>query len=251
MPGQAHQPSWHLRRDLSPAQRRSVVREFERGVRSYFGRLRLTGIAYRNVTDLELGSLERRGSITRGASGLGTIMKLPATYDDWLTGLSKKRRKSLRRLAPKIEEQTTIRFASGRKDIDPVAAAGLLNAMVDRNTPMRVDPRPLFPPSYLAALFARDDVRTITYEAHGRLVAFGSLVDHPEAPWGSFWAMLHPRDGGVPHLYFDHFMRYARYAIDQGAHTLSSGRGYVVDKASVGFETTPLHFVGVTRPVLG
>ncbi len=251
MPGQGHEPSWALRHDLTAAQRRDVMREFERGMIQSLGRHRLVGISYRNVTDEGMPDLRRTGAVTTRAQGQGTVMPLPPTFEEWLANLSKKRRKSLRRLAPMIEDQARVEFGNGRTDVDPQAVADLLVSMIERNAPLRVDPRPHMPAEYFRALMARDDVRTISYHVDDRLVAVGTLLEHPRHPWGSYWAMVHPRDGGVPHLYFDHFQRYAQHAIAAGAETLSSGRGFVDDKVSMGFEVTPLSFVGVTRPFLG
>lgn len=251
MPGQGHEPSWSIRDDLTPAQRRSVVRAFERGLLDHFGRTRLAAVTYRNVTVDTKAEVERRGAISRVAGGAGTLMNLPDTFDDYLAGLSKKRRKSLRRLAPRIEEQCRIEFGTKRTDLDPQRVADLLAGMVDRYAPLKVDPRPVVPAEYFEALMAREDVATISYHHQDTLVAVGTFMRHPQYPWGAYWGMVHPDDGGVPHLYFDHFMRYARYAIEEGARTLSSGRGFVEEKQSVGFEVTPLYFTGVTRPFLG
>lgn len=250
-PGQGHEPSWHLRDDLSAGQRRSVVRAFERGLLDHFGRTRLAGVSYRNVTDDTLAEVGRVGAVVRVAHGAGTIMALPDTYDGYLAKLSKKRRKSLRRLAPRIEEQCRIEFGTKRTDLDPQRVADLLSGMVDRYAPLTVDPRPVVPAEYFAALMDREDVATISYHHDDVLVAVGTFMRHPQHPWGAYWGMVHPKDGGVPHLYFDHFMRYARYAIDEGAVTLSSGRGFVEEKQSVGFDVTPLWFTGVVRPCVG
>ena len=252
MPGQGHEPSWHLHNDLSAAQRRSVVRAFERGLLDHLGRTRLVGVSYRNVTDDTLVDVGRRGAVVSAAHGAGTLMSLPDSFEGYLAKLSKKRRKSLRRLAPRIEEQCRIEFGTKRTDLNPQDVADLLSGMVDRYEPLHIDPRPAVPAEYFAALMDREDVATISYHHEGRLVAVGTYMRHPHHPWGAYWGMVHPDDGGVPHLYFDHFMRYARYAIeDEGARTLSSGRGFVEEKQSVGFDVTPLYFTGVTRPFLG
>lgn len=250
-PGQGHEPSWHLRDDLSPAQRRSVVRAFERGLRDHFGRSRLAGVTYRNVTDDTRAEVGRGGAVFRVALGAGTIMHLPDTFDGYLAKLSKKRRKSLRRLGPRIEEQCRIEFGTKRTDLDPQRVSDLLAGMVDRYDRLPLDPRPVVPAEYFARLMDREDVATISYHHEGELVAVGTYMRHPKHPWGAYWGMVHPRDGGVAHLYFDHFMRYARYAIEEGASTLSSGRGFVEEKQSVGFDVTPLYFTGVLRPLLG
>lgn len=251
MPGQGHVASWALRPDLTHAQQVDVVRAFEREMIRTFGRHRLAGVAYRNVTDEQKPVLTRRGAVVRKAEGQGTIMPLPPSYEEWLAGLSKKRRKSLRRYRPIIEAQVEVRMGTGRTDLDPNSVAALAASMAERNEVLQLDPRPQMPAAYFAALMARDDVATISYQRGDELVAVGTMMLHPQHPWGSWWAMVHPRDGGVPNLYFDHFMRYAEFAIERGALTLSSGRGYVEDKVSVGFEITPLSFVGVTRPLLG
>lgn len=252
MPGQAHEASWHLRSDLDPARQQSVIAEFERGLLAALGRSRLAGIAYRNVCARTAPALQRVGAIRREANGPGTVLPLPDTYQEYLAGLSKKRRKSLRRGAAAIEERTRVEFSTKRTDLDPVEVAELYRGMSDRYPPMRLDPRPQLPAEYFRRLLDREDVCTISYHADGRLMAVGTLMRHPVTPWGAYWAMVHPSEGGVPHLYFDHYARYVRYAIEEeGASGLSSGRGLVAEKQSVGYQVIPLSFVGVTRPFLG
>lgn len=252
IPGQAHAPSWHLRRDLDPARRRSVVRAFERGLVGALGRTRLVGVAYRNATADTAPPVRRTGAVDRTADGPGTMLRLPDSFDAYLAGLSKKRRKSLRRLGPRIEEQTRIEFATKRTDLDPREVAELYRSVAARHPALKVDPRPRVPAEYFRALLDREDVRTISYHVGDRLMAFGTYLRHPVDPWGAYWGMVHPDDGGVPHLYFDHFVRYIRYAIEEeGARTLTSGRGLLEEKQSIGFELMPLYFVGVTRPFLG
>lgn len=249
MPGQAHTASFHVRGDLSAGRRRSVLRAFERGLIRAFGPARLTGVCYRNATEPLLTDLDRPGAVLRESKGLGTMLRLPETFEEYWRGLSKNRRSSLRRAARRIDSDLDVQLSTGRTDIDPDEAVGLFAA--GRYPALGVDPRPLLPAAYLRELTARHDVRTLTYRRRGELVGFGTCLADPRHPWASLWAMRHPGDGGYPHLFFDHWLRYLRQAIPAGASTFSAGRGYVTDKRRLGFGTFPLHFVAVPRPVMG
>lgn len=253
MTGQGHGPSWRLRSGLSAAQQRSVVREFERALRSALGRTRLVGIAYRNVDPASLGAVARRGAPTQAAvGGGGTSMTLPGTVEEYLAGLSGSRRKQLRRLARRMPDRAHIEFSTKRTDLDPAEVAALVARGNSRYGADAFDPRPAIPAEYFAALLAREDVCTLSYQVDGRLVGVGTFLRHPQHPWGGYWAMLRPGEGGISDLYFDHYLRYVRYAIEEeGAASLTSGKGLVAEKQTVGFEVTPLSFIPIARPFLG
>ena len=158
---------------------------------------------------------------------------------------------SLTRHGPRIEARLRVDLGAGRTDVDAQAYADLLAAMVRRHEPLRVDPRAALPATYLRRLMARPDVHTLTYRDGDRLLAAGMVLGDGAHLAGAHWAMLHPRDGGVPHLYFDHLARLVRHAIESGAEQLTAGRGYVTPKRTMGFGTLPMHFVGVPRPLMG
>lgn len=251
MPGHAHAPSWRLRSGLTADQRRAVIAEFESALLRVFGRIRLTGICYRAVTGADLRTLRRTGLLTRPAHPPGVSLRLPATVQEYLSGLTKGRRKSLRKTARRLEQQLRIRFDNNRTDLDPVAVAALNDDVCARHRRSKLDPRPRVPADYYRALMAREDVQTLSYHRGDELVAVGMLLRHRRNPWGSFWGMRHPSDGGVPHLYFDHFLRYVRHCIEvDGAEVLTSGRGLLEDKRSVGFRPDPMGVALVGRPFL-
>lgn len=252
MPGQGYAaPSWRTRDGLDLARRRSAMRAIEREAVSSLGTTRVVGIAYRNVTDEELPVLARRGAYVQGSHGMIATMRLPADHDGYLAMLSRNRRRSLARHALRIQERLEIDFGAGRTDVDAEAYAALLAAMAHRHKPLRVDPRAALPAEYLRLLMARPDVRTLTYRDGDRLLAAGLLLGDGPRLSGAHWAMLHPADGGVPHLYFDHLARLVRHGIATGAEQLSAGRGYVTPKITMGFSAEPLHFVAVPRPLMG
>ena len=253
MTGQGHGPSWRLGSGLSPDQQRSVVREFERALLSAIGRARLTGVIYRNVDPASLAGVRRPGAlVTDAAGGGGTTLHLPATVDEYLARLSSSRRKQLRRLGRRMPDRARIEFSPKRTDLDPEEVAALVALGNSRHSGAGYDPRPAIPPAYFATLLAREDVSTLSYHVGDRLVGVGTFLRHPRHPWGGYWAMLRPGEGGLSDLYFDHYLRYVRYAVEEeGAATLTSGKGMLTEKRTVGFEVTPLSFVPIARPFVG
>lgn len=246
-------PAWAFAAHLDPDARRTLVRAFERAVCRYTGPGCL-GVVYRAVHAHELAMVTGRGRVVREALGYAELDNTFGGYDDWLASVPPDRRRKFRRQQRKITEDPdlTVEFASSRTELDGAELAALLNAHHDRHGRGPLDPRGYHSPDYVAALVRRPDVRTATYRtAAGRLIGLGTLLDHPAHPVGQHWASVPVEDGGKQHLYFDCYMRMIQHMIDNGAKSLSAGRGMLDVKGKLGFVSRRLFGVVVPRPVAG
>jgi uncharacterized protein len=246
-------PAWAFAEHLDPDARRTVLRAFERAVCRYAGPGCL-GVVYRAVQPHELTMVRGRGRITRAALGYAELDNTFGTFDDWAASVPADRRRKFRRQQRKITEdpELVVEFAPGRTDLDGAELAALLNEHHDRHGRDAMDPRGYHSPDYLRELVRRSDVRTATYRTtEGRLIGFGTLLDHPVHPVGQHWASVPVEAGGKQHLYFDCYLRMIQRMIDNGAKSLSAGRGMLDVKGKLGFATRELFGVVVPRPVAG
>ncbi|GGS46328.1 GNAT family N-acetyltransferase [Actinokineospora fastidiosa] len=239
--------------DLTGEGRRAAVREFERAVLRHVGP-GLLGIAYRAVYRDMVSSMT--GPLRRTWRNDPTSV-LPNEWpneDGWLAGLSKERRTSIRRYARKIDRDPTleVREGWGRTDTDPYEVAALINSHRARLGRPRTDPRTEVAGVFLAEFLRRPDVRLLTYrDADGTLLAVNTLLDHPTSTVLQHWAARPPAEGGRHNLYFDCYLRCVRHLVSAGRAELTSGRGLMDVKASLGFRARELHTVAVPRPSVG
>ncbi len=145
-----------------------------------------------------------------------------------------------------------IRGGPGRDDLDAVAIAHLINRHRAGFGRLPMDPRTPVAAAYLDRFLRRPDVHTLTYhDQDGRLLAVHTMLDHPHTPVSQHWAALREADGGRPNLYFDNCVRAVRYTVRHGRARLSSGRGLLDVKRTLGFATRAVYSVAVPRPVMG
>ncbi|MFC7617127.1 GNAT family N-acetyltransferase [Actinokineospora soli] len=176
------------------------------------------------------------------------------TEDGWLAGLSRERRTAIRRYARKIAADPTleVREGWGRTDVDPHELAALINRHRARLGIPRTDRRTGVAGAFLAEFVRRDDVRLLTYRAaDGALLAANTLLDHPSSTVLQHWAARSPAEGGRHNLYFDCYLRCVRHLVSAGREELTSGRGLMAVKASLGFRARELHTVAVPAPAVG
>lgn len=245
--GNSGRPSWVFRDDIEDAARRDMLRAFERTAMADLG-LGCLGVIYRNVPVASVGLVSGRGRLVRPVGG-NAEASLPPSLDDWLHSLRGTRRRGLRKHAALLEADPDllIEDPAARADRDAPALAEMLNQH-NANYPQRFDPRSPVSAAYLEAFLRHPDVRTITYrDKNTKLLAFGILIDHVQAPVITWWAKRDFDKGGRPHLYFDSFMRHVAYAISQGRSEVSAGRGQLAVKATLGFAEVPLCTVAVPR----
>ena len=239
--------------DLDAAGRKEIVRLVERELRTRCG-AGFLGMLYRNA-DAEL--LDAIGGRARIARGSGAVAVLPISWGDhadWLATLGRNRRGDLRRRARVVAADTdlVVRGGAGRTDIDPYQASTLLNEHRRRHGRIALDTRSAVGTEFLAAFLPDPRVHTLTYrDSSGRLLAMCTLLDHPHSPVLQHWAALPLSEGGRKHLYFDAQFRAVCWAVDNGRAEITSGRGLLEVKASLGFRPRQLSSVLALRPALG
>ncbi|MGX7826274.1 GNAT family N-acetyltransferase [Actinokineospora sp. 24-640] len=239
--------------DLTGEGRRAAVLEFERAVLRHVGP-GLLGIAYRPVSGDLLSAVAGRLRRTWRNDPTTVLPNEWPTEDGWLATLSKERRTSIRRYARKIDRDPTLRVREGwgRTDTDPHELATLINRHRARLGTPPMDPRSAVAGVFLAEFLRRPDVRLLTYrDADGTLLAANTLLDHPSSTVLQHWAARSPAEGGRHNLYFDCYLRCVRHLVSAGRDELTSGRGLLDVKASLGFRTRELHTVAVPRPAVG
>jgi hypothetical protein len=200
-------------------------------------------------------AVEGTGRLVRQTLATTLLRNRWSDVDGWLASLGRERRQGIRRYARKIEQDTAldVRSGAGRTDLDPHELADLLTLHQSRLGTPRFDHRTPIAGAYLDAFVRRADVHTLTYRdaADNRLLAFNTLVDHPETPVLHHWAARPVSDGGRYNLYFDCYLRCVRHMVEHGRPGLSAGRGLLEIKTSLGFEPRDLYAVVAPRPVLG
>ena len=249
LPGTRNTP-WHI---APGADRGRLLRAFERAAFRYFGP-GIRGVLYRAVPDADVPPLAGRGRPARRLVE-DTRMALPhRTKDEWLASLGRSRRQDLRRRSRIVRRDPDLRVQFGfrRTDLDPAELAELLRRHLARlsgrfSALLGAHSQEL-PTGFFARVVERDDIGLVSYHsAAGRLLAFGTLLDNGDWPTIAWWAALTPEEGGRQNLYFDHYVQLVEWCIDNGRRGINGGRGMPVLKASLGFETVPMHVVAAPR----
>ncbi|MFJ8917137.1 GNAT family N-acetyltransferase [Amycolatopsis sp. NPDC102389] len=244
-------PPWLFADAVDAADRREIMRRFERAVCRFTGPGCL-GVFYRTVEAESLGMLSGRGRRVCDTMPTSVLENRFVDVEGWLASLRRSRRLSLRGQSRKIaaDPDVIVRTEAARTDLDALELAILLREHRRRMGPVKFDLRGPVTAEYLAELLRRPDVITSTYhDADGRLLAFSTVLDHPVAPLHQHWAAVAPEEGRPKHLYFDVVIRNVRYMIEGNRKSLSMGRGLTDLKASLGFQPVPLLGVIVPRPV--
>ncbi|MBB3664218.1 hypothetical protein FB384_003122 [Prauserella sediminis] len=231
----------------------AAVRAAERALARHLGP-GLVGVFYRGVGPELLPELDGHGRIHRRTDSSAVLDNTFADVDEWLASLSKSRRAGLRRQHRRAESDRTllIRGGPGRTDIDAAAVADLLNDHRARFAAQAGDTRSPVAAPYVEAFVRRSDVHTLTYhDTDGRLLALNILLDHRDVVVKQHWAALPREDEGRQGLYFDAYVRAVRWCIAHRRPRISSGRGKLDVKTSMGFAPQDVHGVIAPRPVMG
>lgn len=231
---------------LEQPARTAAIRAFERELARYLGP-GLLGVFYRAMTADLVPAMVGAGRPHKVIDPVAVLDIRTSTVD--------------------VREQATLEVRSGfgRDDLDPVELTTLLNRQrADDDArawasgqPRRfggvvhVDTRTQVTSAYLDRFVRRSDVDTMTYhDADGALVAFNTLIDHPDRADMYHWAAV-PGRADAGELYADCCARRVRYVAERGRRALSAGRGLLDVKGRLGFGTRELHTVAAPRPLLG
>jgi hypothetical protein len=172
------------------------------------------------------------------------------TRDDWLQSLARKRKQNLRKIFRTVEADPSIevRLIPGR-EADPVAVAEVLRHNERKHRDVPIVALPHFT-GYLTVLLRQPDVFVAEYRdpATGRLLAAGSVLDHPRLPIARHWGALAREDGGRPNLYFHFYGEVVKWALAAGRPSVLFGKGMAELKATLGARLVPQYAAAV--PVL-
>jgi hypothetical protein len=234
-PGTSALPGWWLADGTDIGE---LTGRYGPGMRRALG-LRCLGLLLRQVGETDAAALGTRLRLVRPTEPLWRLRTSRwRDREDWLRDLSTKRRSNLRRVFGRFEQQGRVHVAVGRAtDADPAAVADLLRHNDRKYTGRWLSPPPQLT-GYLAELLSQPDVLSLTYtdSETGRLLGFGSVLDHPEWPVWRHWSMLPLEAGGAKHLYFNHIGQLVDWAIAEGKQGVVLGKGKSSEKGSIGAE---------------
>jgi hypothetical protein len=233
-PGTGSAPGWWADPELPLSE---LLRAYARTVRRELGP-GCRALLLRQVDETELPRLTGRPRLVRPTE---PVWLLPAAgLREWTAGLSRNRRKNLRRLFREVAADSTLtRQIQAGSEVDPERVAALLRH-VERKYHRALGPLPVSV-GYLAALLAEPDVRVISYRdgATGELLAAVTVLDHPTWPLTCHWAAVPATEGGRPNLYFDQYGAAVDWAARTGKRGVNIGRGKPALKASLGALRVP------------
>jgi hypothetical protein len=247
------EPGWVFAGGLDLLARKEILRTVEGALCRRAGWTCL-GVVYWNLAPADVPLVAGFGRYVRPGVGTAVLDNTFASTDEWLGGLTRNRRSSLRRLRRRLAEDPNlvVRFETARSDLDGAELARLVHGQREKFGRLRFNSRNPVTAEYLSALVARPDVRTLTYhDADGTLLAFNNVLEHPVLLMSQHYAAVPVEQGGRAHVYFDLHVRLVAHLIESGAKSLSLGRGMADVKERLGFEIRPLHVAVVPRMVAG
>lgn len=168
-----------------------------------------------------------------------------ANREEWLAGLGKNRRASLRKIFRTFENDPDIVLSTEPgTEADPARIAELMRFNAIKHADAPITPLPLHG-SYLAELLAQPDVLLLRYAARntGTLLGAGIVLDHPQWPVFRAWSARPNELGGPPHLYFAHYGALVGWAIESGKQGLILGKAMTEVKTSLGARLRTQHAV--------
>lgn len=243
-PGSSALPGWWLDEGMTA---RDLLTGYGRGMRRTLG-IGCAGLILRQVRAADVVALGTRIRVVRPTEPVWTVHREPcADHEGWLRSLGKKRRSNLRVIGRQIDgdERLAIRVGVGA-ELDPARAAELLrlNDVKYAHTAHRERL------GHLTALLRHPEVVTTTYTdtTTGRLLAIGTVLDHPEWPVWRDWSMVPIDDGGVKNLYFYHVSKLVEWALSSGKKGIVLGKGKAELKRSLG--ALPTEQSAVVAPIL-
>lgn len=239
--------------DLDLPDRIAAIRRFERELVRYLGP-GLLGVLYRAMTDELVPAIVGTGRAHRRIDPVAVLVNEWSTVDE-LPG----------RPAGGADPALVVRAGAGRGDLDAAELAALLNRQQAHDDALawaggqrrrfgglvQLDTRSRVATAYLDRFVRRPEVNTLTYQdASGALVAFNTLIDHPDSADVYHWA-VDPDRADAEDLRADCYARRVRYMVEHDRRELTAGRGLLEVKERLGFGTRVLHTVAAPRPLLG
>ncbi|MFC7548608.1 hypothetical protein [Plantactinospora sp. GCM10030261] len=211
-------------------------------LRRTYGR-RVRAVLLRQVSAEALPAVLRWPAIVREGGPIAVFRNRFTSFDDYLAGLSRDRRASLRRVIRRLDADPDLAVSfTGRGDpVEPLDVADLLDLQartVDRHHRRWYLRRRVSHPAVTRAVLAQPTVHRLTYrDGTGRLLAYGTAWDHAERPILGAWGALGLAEGGRKHQWFHHMAVYLRWCIETGRQGLLSGQASIPEKVQLGHET--------------
>jgi uncharacterized protein len=233
--------------DLDRAGRRAAVAAFEQALARRLG-WRWLGVAYRQVGQTELDAYDGPGRPRISTSPVAVLENRWATMDEYLAGLSHRRRGRLRAMQRALVADPDLQVEIGGQ-VAADAASELAFQTELRHRRGRLDaPGEPVPAAYFDALAGREGVLYLTYrDGGGRLLAFALAFDDGECLDATVWGSLDPHAGGHRNLLFDHYLRLIALAIERQRAAVGFGKPVTDAKRRFGCTSVPQFMVAATR----
>ncbi|WP_285606505.1 GNAT family N-acetyltransferase [Actinokineospora globicatena] len=220
------------------ADRRAAVVAFERALRA---RYRVAGFCYRHVESEDLLAFDRRSRRVLAVSPDTVLRAEWSSVDDYLAQLPTKWRSQLRKI------RATVRSVPGVRrelvaEVPPADAARLVNLVRFRHQRRGIVRTPI-PEHYFEHLNADPGTRFSTYRDDRGLLALSTVHDNGTDLAMSYWGIRDRVDGGLPNLYFDHYVDLVEHTIELGRATLRPGKGMAKIKERFGARPVANHLV--------
>lgn len=222
---------------LAERDRAEAVRSLERAARRRLG-WRCLAIAHRHLPAADVPLVRRRGRLVVETDPTLTVENQWADVAGYLASLPAKWSARVRRIHEAIEAGPDV-LVTVERSVPAAEAVPLLQAVRARyQHPLLI--RPPIPVRYLEQLNSLPGTYFLTYRhGSGRLLAFGAIHEDGDGLMSTFWGNRARPDGGLPNLYFDHYLRAIRLMIDRGYARLAFGKGMREIKERYGARPVP------------
>ncbi|WP_026422021.1 GNAT family N-acetyltransferase [Actinokineospora inagensis] len=247
-PGSGAVPGWWLADDVPITE---LTRTYARAMRRELGPGCLA-LVLRQVTDEQAAAVGKL-KVVRPTEPIWTFPIRDWTDPEaWLMALSRSRRSNMRAIFRKVRENENleIRTETGTTELDEVRVVEAMRWNDDKYGG-RLVPRIRVLSAYLRALAEQPDVRSVSYldRDTGKLIAFGTVLDHPTRPVVRSWTQRPAEEGGAKYLYFYHLAKQVEWAIANGKQYVELGKGKSQEKQSLGaFESAQAAMAVPIRP---
>ncbi|SEQ95615.1 hypothetical protein [Actinokineospora terrae] len=223
---------------LDASGRRAAVEAFERAVRS---RYRVAGFCYRHVESGDVPAVDRGSRRVLAVSPDTVLTAEWSNVDGYLAQLPPKWRSQLRKIRATVRSAPGVRRALVDQ-VPPPDAARLVNLVRFKHQRRGVVRTPI-PEHYFEHLNADPGTRFSTYRDDRGLLALSTVHDNGTDLTMSYWGIRDRVDGGLPNLYFDHYVDLVEHTIGLGRATLRPGKGMARIKERFGARPVANHLV--------